>query len=234
MQPNLNNKIAELIAQGKSTEEIYSALIAQGYQVQDIQKAFNELNNIKETNQTKHERQKINIVQIVTYIGAILIGLGIFSFVAANWTGMASSIKILTLLMLMTLSYAAAFLSESNNMQKTAGAFYLLGSLVFGASIFLIGQIFNIRGNWAEGFIYWMLGILPLAIITSRPTIWGIAIITGLVGAAGYPFGFNISWPFAQLQMYVSLPMLLLALTIPFLIAISLRNKVKQEYPEYF
>lgn len=234
MNEQLVQAIRTMQIQGNTPEQIYAALLAQGFSINDIQQALNLANGASTSPVESKEKQRVNIVQIVSYIGAVLIAIGIFSFVAANWPDMPSTTKIITLMTLLMLSYAAAYICETNQMKKTAGAFYLLGSLVYGASIFLIAQIFNIRGNWAEGFLYWMIGLIPLALITGRNAVWGICIIVGIIAAAGYPFGFEMLWRYPDPQMFLSLPVLLLGVTIPALTGIIIRAKVKKQYQEFF
>ncbi|MDP4170463.1 MAG: DUF2157 domain-containing protein, partial [Bacillota bacterium] len=42
---------------------------------------------------------------------------------------------------------------------------YYLAVLVFGAGIFLIGQMFHFGGDFQDAFIWWSLGIMPLALV---------------------------------------------------------------------
>jgi uncharacterized membrane protein len=235
MNETLRNLIAELQISGKTTEEIYVVLLQQGYQVKDIAEAMRPAGSEQEERTaTKKERQRLNVVQIVSYVGAVLIALGVFSFVAANWSGMFRSVKIITLLGLVVSAYAGGWICEEKQMRRTAGALYMLGSLVFGASIFLIGQIFNARGNWADGFIFWMIGVIPLAWVLQRSALWSISILVGLIGAVGYPFGFNWFWRFEDPLIFTAVPLLILALVVPFVVGLLIRKEVREKYPEFY
>lgn len=219
---------------GKTTEEIYAVLLQQGYQVKDIAEVMQPAGSEQEERVTEKERQRLNVVQIVSHVGAALIALGVFSFVAANWSGMFRSVKIITLLGLVVSAYAGGWICEEKQMRRTAGALYVLGGLIFGASIFLIGQIFNVRGNWADGFIFWMIGMIPLAWVLQRGALWNISILVGLVGAVGYPFGFNWFWRFEDPLMYTAVPLLIVALLVPFVVGMLLHKEVQEEYPEFY
>ena len=46
---------------------------------------------------------------------------------------------------------------------RTSRSFYYIGVFVFGAGIFLIGQMFNLSEGIYADFFMWGLGVLPLA-----------------------------------------------------------------------
>lgn len=98
-----NQKLVEYIqlslAQGKSKEEIYKELLNQGQEIDVIQNAFNQIVTDKE----KEDTQK-KVIHIVVTIGAILIGIGIFAFIAANWQEMAKVVKVSIIVIAMVAS----------------------------------------------------------------------------------------------------------------------------------
>jgi uncharacterized membrane protein len=80
-------------------------------------------------------------------------------------------------------------LGERLKFVKTGNALILLGAIIYGAGIFLIGQIFHTRSNWPDGFILWMLGVLPLAFAVRFLPLFGLALVVGLIGLGAHPFG---------------------------------------------
>ena len=80
----------------------------------------------------------------------------------------------------------------------------LLGAIVFGAGIFLIGQIFNINSHWPNAFLYWTLGIVAFAYLTQSKPIMYLSLLTASVyvgSETAYWFNFldryyNISYAF--------------------------------------
>ncbi|MEK7069917.1 MAG: DUF2157 domain-containing protein, partial [Patescibacteria group bacterium] len=144
------------LANGKSKDDIYKDLLTQGQTVDAIGEAFAFLNQASQ----KEDSQK-RVTKIIAIIGAILVGAGIFSFVAANWQEIGKFFKILIILGSMLASYYGGWiLKEKYHRVKTGEALILLGSIIYGAGIFLIGQMFNIRANWPDAFILWMFGLL--------------------------------------------------------------------------
>ena len=157
--PKLSEYVKTSLAQGKPKEEIYKELLGQGWTIEVIQESFNSMG----VEQEKEDTSKKTIRIIVT-IGAVLVGAGIFSFIAANWLEMTKPIKIGIILISMIVSYGAGwYLKEKSELQKTGDALILLGSIIYGAGIFLVAQMFNIRANWPDGFILWMIGTIAMA-----------------------------------------------------------------------
>lgn len=108
------------------------------------------------------EEKKLSFTITLLYVGSILIGAGILSFVASNWAEMGKLFKFVFILALYMGCLLSGFFME-RNYPKTARSLYYLGGIVFGAGIFLIGQMFHLGGNFHSAFYWWALGILPLA-----------------------------------------------------------------------
>ncbi len=104
----------------------------------------------------------LNFIRVVVTIGAILVGLGILSFIASNWDGISHLVKLLIIFGVFAgVNFAGYRLSENN--PKTGRSFIYLGTLVYGAGIFLIGQMYNFGGDFPTAFLLWSLGVLPMA-----------------------------------------------------------------------
>lgn len=113
-----------------------------------------------------HQGQKnlsLNFIQIISIIGAILIGLGVLSFVASNWSAMSNMQKFALLLFTLVASYLAAWWLEVRK-PNTSKALYYIGSFIYGAEIFYIGQMFHLGGAIGNALMAWAIGILPLAV----------------------------------------------------------------------
>jgi uncharacterized membrane protein YgdD (TMEM256/DUF423 family) len=101
---------------------------------------------------SKRRRNK-KTVRVVATIGAILIGLGIFSFIAANWQEMTREGKMLTVIFSMLCVDAIGwYLREMAHLEKSGEAMLFLGSLIFGGAIFLAAQMYNTRVYWPMDF----------------------------------------------------------------------------------
>ncbi|PIC82587.1 DUF2157 domain-containing protein [Sporosarcina sp. P1] len=103
-----------------------------------------------------------NFVRILLAFGAILVGIGILSFIAGNWAGLTPFFKFGLIVVGMILAYIAGYKLESNY-ERTSRSMYYIGAAIFGAGIFLIGQSFHLQHTVYTDFLLWGIGILPLA-----------------------------------------------------------------------
>lgn len=227
--PKLTEYIKTSLAQGKSREDIYKELLGQGRSVEAIQENFPALT----TAEDKEETAK-RTIRIIVAIGTVLIGAGIFSFIAANWQAMTRPVKIVIILVSMFLSYAAGWhLKGKSKLLKTGEALILLGAIIYGAGIFLVAQIFHIRANWPDGFILWMIGTLAMAFAVDSYILFCLAIALGFVALVGHPFciftgmGHNVF-------LLTSTLLLLVATAGTFAAAWFVRKKMPPELKEYY
>ncbi len=197
LQTPLSRRIAELRRAGKTKEEIYLLLIKEGKRVDDIISQWERGEDERE----QKDVQKKAIRTIVT-LGAVLVGAGIFSFIAANWDGIPNGLKIVLIVAFMVAAYAAGWeLREQRRSPRIGEAMMLLGVILYGAGIFLIAQMFNIRANWPDGFLLWMGGAIAVGYVTSSLSILAAALIAGFVAVVGYPFRLIDSFTISKFLM---------------------------------
>lgn len=96
----------------------------------------------------------------VYIVGAVLIGVGVISFVAFHWSGMNRWLKLTLISLLMAGFYISGFVfwRGSGKMPRLGHTLTLIGTLVFGANIGLVSQIFHIRGQVENAFLVWAIG----------------------------------------------------------------------------
>lgn len=113
------------------------------------------------------ERKPSRLVPILSILGSVFVGLGFILYFAANWDSFSDVAK-LAILSVATLSvHAAAYVMlYVRDLPKTGHALALLGSILYGASIFLIGQTYNLGGTFPEAMLLWLAGVVPMAYVT--------------------------------------------------------------------
>jgi len=123
-------------------------------------------------------------------LGAILVGLGIILIMAHNWDELSRISKtIFSFLPLLIGQILCGFvlLKKQNNIawRESTSAFLFFA---VGASIALIGQIYNIPGNLSSFLLTWMLLCLPLIYVmnSSFTSLLYIAGITYYACVSGY------------------------------------------------
>ncbi|WP_040205245.1 DUF2157 domain-containing protein [Neobacillus jeddahensis] len=109
-----------------------------------------------------YDVEKLSFTKTLLYVGSILIGAGVLSFVASNWGEIGKTIKFLFIIGLFIACNFAGYKMEIHY-QKTSKSLYYLGVLVFGAGIFLVEQMFHLGQSFQASFLWWSLGIFPLA-----------------------------------------------------------------------
>lgn len=126
------------------------------------------------------EKSQLNQAAILLTIGSALVGAGILSFIAANWDVMSSTIRIAIIFA----GYLAFFSGGHFVMAKyyrTGLSLIYIAMAIFGAGIFLIGQIFNYADEANTAFLIWGAGILPAAFYYKDKIIYHFAILLMLV-----------------------------------------------------
>jgi uncharacterized membrane protein len=142
-------------------------------------------------------------VTILTGLGFVLIGLGVLSFVAANWQYLGKTWRIVMMLTafvaINTTGYylwrQTAFSRLGTNQQRFGEGLLLLGALLFGANTALLAQLFNIGGDVGVLLMGWSIGVLIMAYLLRMASLgvfslvvmglgyWSLALNTGNTGA---------------------------------------------------
>jgi uncharacterized membrane protein len=124
-------------------------------------------------------------VVILLGLGCVLLGLGIITFVAANWQAWSRELKVTLLLSGFVGMNASGFYLwryPTERWQRRLGqGLLLLGALALGANMALMSQMFHQSGLLYQLYLVWALGVLAMA-YSLRMTMLGIlaAILVGL------------------------------------------------------
>lgn len=106
---------------------------------------------------------KTSFIRMLMVLGSILIGVGILSFVAGNWEVLPRTVKFLLILFGLAGAYFTGWKLEEMY-PKTSKSFYCIGLAVYGAGIFLAGQMFHLSSHFQQAFLVWAIGAVPLAL----------------------------------------------------------------------
>ncbi|MBD3300695.1 MAG: DUF2157 domain-containing protein [Candidatus Moranbacteria bacterium] len=177
--------IKNSLASGISKEDIYKNLLGRGWSIDLIQQNFDAIDSEK-----KSEEAPKKAITVILIIAAVLVGAGIFSFIASNWQNIEKPFKIGIIFTSMLASYTVGWLlKERTKLKRIGESLFLLGSIIYGSGIFLIAQMFHTTANWPDGFILWMIGSIVMAFAIEAYSIFFMAIILGVVSLIGYPWG---------------------------------------------
>lgn len=148
---------------------------------------------------------------IFAAIGALLIGAGVILVFAYNWAAMSRYSKVSVILGALLLAHLAGWVFSRRAQSVRLGeSLHVLGTMLFGAGIWLIAQIYHIDAHYPDGFLLWGLGALAMAwalpsvlhglLATAlllvwtamesgdfgRPVIWGGALIAATILPLAY------------------------------------------------
>ena len=98
-------------------------------------------------------------------IGAVLFGLGVILLFAYNWQRMPKFVKLAVIFAALLGTHGAGlWLKRPAGRYGAAGeGLHLLGTMLFGAGIWLVAQIYHIEEHYPNAFLIWGLGALALA-----------------------------------------------------------------------
>lgn len=124
---------------------------------------------IKEEKAKKY-RLRVNITLYT--LSAILIGIGVISFIAANdWIlKLFQNCKILKILLMTAVSCVSLFYGyklsyEGRNYPKLGGFLVTLSAFLIGGTYAIIGQTYNYNSGGPMIYFLWLISILPTAYI---------------------------------------------------------------------
>lgn len=132
---------------------------------------------LADSTEYRKEQSSNKLVVAISTIGSILLGIGAILFVASNWAVMPNIVKILILVGSTFGAYWAGyyFKYQKQNFPRAGASLIFLGALLFGATVFLIAQMYHINANNHILVLIWLLSILPFVYGFSSSPIAGLA-----------------------------------------------------------
>jgi len=92
--------------------------------------------------------------------GAVLIGLGVILLFAYNWEKIPKYSKLAIIFLSLIAAHVAALYDRRPAIRETL---HVLGTMLFGAGIWLIAQIYHMNEHYPTGILVWSMGALTLA-----------------------------------------------------------------------
>ena len=115
---------------------------------------------------------------IFSGIGAVVIGLGVILLLAYNWHAMPKFGRLgLIFGALIAMHLWGQWLFQQPDWRRQLGeALSLLGTMLFGAGIWLVAQVYHIDEHYPNGFLLWAGGALAMAVTALIGRILGVAV----------------------------------------------------------
>lgn len=148
---------------------------------------------------TSTRERRARVVKALGAVGASVVGIGVILFFAANWDAIPRGARLVLLVGALVGSYAGGYyLREVRERSRGVGhALILLGAILFGAGLFLVGQMYHVQAHDPLGFLVWSVAAFATAVIVRSAPVATLAILAFgawiahelyLVGEATYNF----------------------------------------------
>lgn len=138
-----------------------------------------------------------DLVALLGLLGGLLLGLGTLLFVAAHWAALSAGDRLALGLAALVFVSAGAIVARRRQAGWAAEAMLLLATLLFGADICLVGQVFNLPPQPPGLFLLWMTAGIATAWIWNSPAAALAALAIGMAWmietwgtGSGHDFGF--------------------------------------------
>jgi uncharacterized membrane protein len=129
----------------------------------------------------RYPPEAVQAVGLLPLLGSILVGLSALSVVAANWPSLPTTVRLGLLLGSLLAAYAGGeyFLRRGN--RRLGHGLVGLGLVLFGVSIILTSQLYQLVGYDVSGLLAWVVvGVLLSYLYNSQP----LALLPIIIGAA--------------------------------------------------
>lgn len=126
----------------------------------------------------------LNIPVVVAIIGALLIAAAFLAFVAAHWIEFARLLRFAILItgVVVANGLGAWFARAGRSVLADLSA--SVGSIIFGAGIALVGQMYHLSGDFAGGMLLWAGGALVTSALTGSRGALAVALTAGCMWSA--------------------------------------------------
>jgi uncharacterized membrane protein len=126
----------------------------------------------------------INIPVVVAIVGGLLIAAAFLAFVAAHWTEFVRPLRFAVLVAgVVGANGLGAWFARAGR-SVLADLCASVGTIIFGAGIALVGQMYHLGEDFAGGTLLWAGGALAAAALTNSRGALAVALAAGSVWSA--------------------------------------------------
>jgi uncharacterized membrane protein len=141
---------------------------------------------------TVPDPRRLDATVALAWVGALLLGIAMITFVAANWDEMARLVRFVIVLAVFLGACAGAAWAEARGRRLACNALLTFASLAFAAAIGLTGQIFDIAGEPRTAFYLSGAAAAALGLAGRSPGAAAASIILFAAGdAQEFPWWFG-------------------------------------------
>jgi uncharacterized membrane protein len=123
----------------------------------------------------------INIPVVLAIVGGLLIAAAFLAFVAAHWIELARVTRLAILLSGSVVGFGMGGWFARTGRLILADLCAGIGSIIFGAGIALVGQMYHLGGDFAAGMLLWSIGALAAAVLTGSRGALAVALVAASI-----------------------------------------------------
>jgi len=219
----IQEQVKVLVDQNSTEEEIYLDLLQKGFKVSEIELA------LRLANRNELDIQSRGITLLALF-GAISIGLAAISFIASNWNAFGDFGKIGVISGGLLLAYSGAIYTKLNGLTRVYTGLLLLAQLIFGAGVFLIGEIVSIQIAAQISILIWAIGVVWANYLLQSIILRWFVLVLGIASIFGIPeFFYTYDWYRRDYGIYAILA-LVLALELFYYIFLKFKDIDYSQY----
>ena len=151
---------------------------------------------------------------ILMSLAALFAGLALIVLVSANWEDIPRGLRMGGLFASTASINFLGIRSFQADHPQAGTRWFILGAISYGTSIMLIGQIYHLGEHFPDGIYLWMLGVLPLALLTKGIVLMILSQLLGVI------------WFFTETGFEIMPWSLIVVAGLAFYFSYALRNSV--------
>jgi uncharacterized membrane protein len=185
---NIQEQVKILVEKQSTDEQIYLDLLQKGFKVSEIEIALKAQNKIKLDIQSRG-------ITLIVLFGSVSIGLAALSFIASNWSSFGEFGKLGVIVIALLLSYIGAGYTKSIGLARVYNGLLLLAQFIFGAGVFLIGEIVSVQIAAQISILIWTIGVFWAGYLLQAFIIRWLIFVLGIATVLGIPeFFYTYDW----------------------------------------
>ncbi|MBI5495184.1 MAG: DUF2157 domain-containing protein [Deltaproteobacteria bacterium] len=132
----------------------------------------------------EESRSRPYALYVIGGIGALAVGLGIISMIAANWADIPRGVKLAVDLAVVAWLARYVFLADRAGKAWAREVALIILQLLVLASVGLIGQTYHLGGKAWQALLAWALMTTPMMLVLGRSHVTAVALLTALNAGA--------------------------------------------------
>lgn len=106
----------------------------------------------------------LSLAHVLSWIGALTFVFGVILLISANWNDLSSVTKLTAFFVLLIGTHGLGIYARKTlKMEIISDGLHFIGAGLFLGGIALVSQIYQLDGKYSTMFLFWFLGIAPLA-----------------------------------------------------------------------